>query len=1536
MKKNYFLCFCLLTVFFASAQQKPGKWENINAIKAELHEQQVERAQSLEILKRYALPYATRSTKLKNGKAVQIVEADTLNDGTSIYFKGVEPNGAPTYYRTYNFGGAKTIGVDKVKSGGEKVAYTGKNMLIGEWDGGTQTLHYDIKDRLIPNDPEAGYSQHATHVAGTIIGDGKISKTLGFIENVEGMAPDAKLTTYYWDNDALEMIEEVEKNNLLVSNHSYGYIAGVADVGLGKPYFLGYDEDNEDYHFGYYSETDALRDAIVYNYPDYLPVWAAGNEGTQAGLPAGTEHYVWNGTELVISTKERVSPCGDGYDCIPYGNIGKNILTVGAIAKNSYGAAADTYKVTAFSSKGPTDDGRIKPDVVAPGESIMSTQHLDDYKALNGTSMATPMVTGSIALIQESAKKELRKTLKASTIKALIINTANEAGNIGPDYHFGWGVVDTYKAVKAVETNRKQTLIEETTLNNGGTKTFYVQASGNEPLKLTMAWTDVPGAYAEVPKLNDRTKMLVNDLDIKIYDEENNEYLPWVLDFEKPNLPATKGNNDIDNVEQIVIDTPKKNGRYKVVVSHKGELYYGGQNFSLVYSGLKGKEKTDVGIKSVERKNNNRSFNNPGVFLNLEGSEALEKVAVTYKLINQNGAVVFQNTKRIDFIPSEKEEFFLKFAKKDGSPVLASEEYKLEVEISHSEDKEERNNEYVGRYLYYVESVLTPEDIYTQSFDGLNTQYFNQGAKLSSQLSFGWNGVGDAFYTRTSRGAGSFKGLAIYLASLESGIQTVPFVLKEAETYTLNYWLQSGTKDVLLPESFTVVVRNAVNDKDKETITLQATETTDGKWTLYQASYTHTDIPFVKFELQNALDNIVVVDDFTIAFKDSEALIVEVEYYYHNDLVGEYVIEEEVTTSTFNTYVPLVYNANYVEVAPEELDAFSYEWKVTGMGYEFVKETDKNTQRPKIRVTEDRGEVGINVTVNGKYSSGIKANILVKPPRVEYIFNHMLDYIGGRWLLYGSHSSVERTEIQKITGFKNNYFGVSANTMISYPQQTRPRADDGLMYKTDFYTENDASVDIIAENTYAERRIYKEPGVYHYMANTIDVATQGKAFNQTDTLVIHTIKDQFQPINSLVFADQKKEDKKSNSYTLQWNNPELYYMETMTFDANTENLIEIAQFEGQSKLNWRVHNVTPILAVNGTYSMVSESIDEETMVHEDIDNWFYLKNANKAKFKYFSFMASMGVDYPEDEYEVYLLDKNLASNPDAPTINDFLSNGVLVATEALSELDEEIPHVNYTVEKVVDLEAVQLKNKEVYIAFRHNTRASKKGSFLSIDLLRFHNVLDSEIGISLVDLNVYASFDIAGKADLGWYGLNPHVYPIKGYEIAQYNTDGERKVLQFIEDANIDSLVIDKADLDEDASELGVTLQYDLSNKNLEAKYNQHLDTPEFEELTVAIPSEEEPEVLNPFDKENSVFIYPVPINYGKFKAKVDGPFVGDVTYSVYSVYGAEVASGTFRKSSEGAHVESINVSQIKYGIYIVKFKVGKEIFIRKFIKLNK
>ena len=363
-------------------------------------------------------------------------------------------NGHPVYYTTYNIKSADTIGTDEIwPGGGHGFSLSGTNMTLGMWDArAVRTTHVEFvaggQSRLIRGDSYTNFLEdpHPTQVAGTMI-------AAGINTNARGMSFSAQLRTYRWDEDIAEMAEAATIHDLRISNHSYGRNTGWNIINLGGYwYWIWYGDvyvnTAEDYKFGFYSEDESRNiDQVVYEASTYLPVWAAGNEKGGYNLGPATQpayHLIVISNVLYSTTTlvHNADGAPNGYDLIPPQGTAKNVLTVGAVSNVPGGYSSPTNVFLAsFSSVGPTDDGRIKPDVVAQGVNLFTTSNATDsaYSIVSGTSFASPSVAGSLNLLQQlyCDLRGTNRALLASTLKALAIHTADDCGPTGPDYSFG-------------------------------------------------------------------------------------------------------------------------------------------------------------------------------------------------------------------------------------------------------------------------------------------------------------------------------------------------------------------------------------------------------------------------------------------------------------------------------------------------------------------------------------------------------------------------------------------------------------------------------------------------------------------------------------------------------------------------------------------------------------------------------------------------------------------------------------------------------------------------------------------------------------------------------------------------------------------------------------------------------------------------------------------------------------------------------------------------------------------------------------------
>ncbi len=293
---------------------------------------------------------------------------------------------------------------------------------------------------------------------------------------------------------------------------------------------------------------------------------------------------------MIVNDVERDEDCEPGgYDCLEGAGVAKNILVVGALKDDGVTPAN-------FSAFGPTDDGRIKPDIMANGVSVYSPVVEYDnngdiittaYDDLSGTSMAAPAVTGSIALL----KQLLEPTqYHAATLKALVLHTTDDIGPPGPDYQTGWGRMNTERAAEVIQEDINHGdplhIVDNTTLDNGETLDFTVTTTADpQPLRGTISWAD-PAGIPQNPQLDPNTRMLVNDLNLRVIrDSDGSITEPYVLDPLNPGSAATRGDNDVDNVEQVYIASPAPNETYTLSVSHDTPLQGFSQDFALVVTG---------------------------------------------------------------------------------------------------------------------------------------------------------------------------------------------------------------------------------------------------------------------------------------------------------------------------------------------------------------------------------------------------------------------------------------------------------------------------------------------------------------------------------------------------------------------------------------------------------------------------------------------------------------------------------------------------------------------------------------------------------------------------------------------------------------------------------------------------------------------------------------------------------------------------------------------------------------------------------------
>jgi hypothetical protein len=398
--------------------------------------------------------------------------------------------------------------------------YTGAGIGVLVRDDGIVGPHIDFEGRIDNSGANTSGPTHGDGVAGIMAGAGNLDPSM------RGMAAGSDI---YVSNYAASFLDGVTTS--LISS---------GDVQITNSSYSNGCND------GYTTTTQTVDQQTKTN-PTLLHVFSAGNSGT-SNCSYGA---------------------GSGWGNITGGHKqGKNVI-----------ATANVYfdgSLVNSSSRGPAYDGRIKPDIAANGQNQNSTDENNAYLSFGGTSGAAPGIAGISAQLYEAyADANSGAFPQSALIKATLLNTANDYGNVGPDYKFGWGIVNGLRAVKLLEDNRYLS----STISQGNTNTHNITVpAGTKQVRFMVYWSDPaasPGA----------TTCLINDLDLTVTTPASTTLLPWVLDptpnSTNLNMPATYGADHLNNVEQVLVNNPAS-GTYVVNVNGFN-VPMGPQEYFIVY-----------------------------------------------------------------------------------------------------------------------------------------------------------------------------------------------------------------------------------------------------------------------------------------------------------------------------------------------------------------------------------------------------------------------------------------------------------------------------------------------------------------------------------------------------------------------------------------------------------------------------------------------------------------------------------------------------------------------------------------------------------------------------------------------------------------------------------------------------------------------------------------------------------------------------------------------------------------------------------------
>ncbi|MBL8862443.1 MAG: S8 family serine peptidase [Planctomycetes bacterium] len=450
----------------------------------------------------------------------------------------IEPVPGPD--RTFNQNAAALSNIDDIQ--GAPWNLSGAGLLLGEWDGGNvQTDHPDLTGRVTLIE-DTSVSDHATHVAGTMIGDGTGGAA------VRGMAPQALLVSAnFTAGDSADEQDTIFGGSLMIlTNNSWGTIVGWNTDSGGTTTQTG----NQDL-FGAYDGQARDFDEVVRTHRRPI-VKSAGNDRNDCDPSDSTD------CDGVLG------PDGQRYDTIPTWGNSKNVITVAATNDNG--------TIAAFSSSGPSDDGRVKPDVAANGVTLISTCEGSTYCSKSGTSMAAPTVSGLVALLTERYAQVFGVNPTADIVKALLVNTAIEAGRPGPDFLFGHGIVDGLAAVQTIDAGFVRILTEA--VDQGQLDEFLLMVPGGTPeLRVTLNWIDREGAANSVnPDIR-------NNLNLELVSPTNQIFRPFLAPA-SVTADAETGVNLLDTVEHARVTAPLQ-GFWRVRV-RGASVPDGPQSYALV------------------------------------------------------------------------------------------------------------------------------------------------------------------------------------------------------------------------------------------------------------------------------------------------------------------------------------------------------------------------------------------------------------------------------------------------------------------------------------------------------------------------------------------------------------------------------------------------------------------------------------------------------------------------------------------------------------------------------------------------------------------------------------------------------------------------------------------------------------------------------------------------------------------------------------------------------------------------------------------
>ena len=636
MKKNLLLAgFLISIVTFAQTEEERA------VIKRDINSTEI-----ANLKNKFDKEYQEQQIKIQVYLSANPTAKKEFTIGKNYYMlHHIDAEGNPIYINTKDTNQAVNAKATSLyQDGSLGVNITGTNMVAGVWDGGKVNASHELLAGQVTMQANqsldtASGNDHMQAVSGIMVGKMLTSSSNPNGLTARGLAFNATAKNYDWDNDLAEMTT-FAAGGFLVSNHSYGYSNTTT---------------NNIWNYGAYDDSAKNWDELLKTTPNYLAFVAAGNEQQNNG-----------------------NSSAGGFDVITGATAAKNVMTVGAINFDN--------TMSNYSNWGPTDDGRVKPDIVTLGTAINVPLYTGNntYTGVDvsssGTSYSTPAAAAAGLLLQQYYNSIFGTYMKAASLKALMLHTADEAGNAGPDAKFGWGILNVERAaqtIKQMQFGGSAKLVEFATnpTNDSIDEVSVTGVAGGSSARASICWTDDEGVeQTSADGINPTASRLVYNFDILFRQQGPSiNVRPFApLSVSNPNNVATVSTtwfgNSVDNYKQANIAGTTVNSGLIVYVRKSSSSPSTTRNFSVILTGLKITNAT-LGTDDVKSEKNIVFFSKDDSKIKMISNNQLAAFG-DYKIFDMSGKLLQsakEKSNEISFNVKTNGVYILVYQTKTGS-----------------------------------------------------------------------------------------------------------------------------------------------------------------------------------------------------------------------------------------------------------------------------------------------------------------------------------------------------------------------------------------------------------------------------------------------------------------------------------------------------------------------------------------------------------------------------------------------------------------------------------------------------------------------------------------------------------------------------------------------------------------------------------------------------------------------------------------------------------------------------------------------------